>query len=132
MSEHDLPEDVRALIVELIDSVVQLEVLLLLHSDPDRAWSSDQLARELRIDARAAEQQLAILCSRGLLRCPEQAPQSYQYAPRSPALHQAVGGLQRAYTDRRVTVIGMIYSKPTDALRSFADAFRIRKERDDG
>ena len=29
----------------------------------------------------------------------------------------------------RVTVIGMIFSKPIDKIRSFADAFRIRKDK---
>ena len=36
--------------------------------------------------------------------------------------------LDRAYAERRVTVINLIFSKPIDKLRSFADAFRIKKE----
>jgi len=36
-----------------------------------------------------------------------------------------------SYADRRVTVIGLIFSKPVDKIRSFADAFRIRKDRSD-
>jgi predicted ArsR family transcriptional regulator len=132
LSEHDLPDDVRALIIDRIDSVVQLEVLLLLYGDASRTWTAADLARELRIDARAAEQQLDLLCSRALLSCTAASPRTYQYVRRSPADDAAIEGLQRAYADRRVTVIGLIYSKPTDPLRSFADAFRIRKDSNHG
>jgi hypothetical protein len=31
---------------------------------------------------------------------------------------------------RRVTVINSIYSKPIDKIRTFADAFRLRKDED--
>jgi predicted ArsR family transcriptional regulator len=132
LSEQDLPQDVRALIHDHIDSVAQLEVLLLLYGDTSRTWTAEDLARELRIDPRAAEQQLDLLCARGLLTCSDAPPRVYQYVSRPGALDNAVGGLQRAYADRRVTVIGAIYSKPTDPLRRFADAFRIRKDPENG
>ena len=43
-------------------------------------------------------------------------------------LHRAVAGLAREYAARRVTVIGLIFSKPVDKIRSFADAFRLRRD----
>jgi hypothetical protein len=43
-----------------------------------------------------------------------------------------VNDLARAYAERRVNVIALIFSKPATSLRHFADAFRLRKDRSDG
>lgn len=109
---------------------MQLEILLLLYGKKDRAWSSEDIARELRVDAAWVESQLGTLCTNGVLNCASTKPTTYQYQPRTAELDQAVAGLSEAYADRRVTVISMIFSKPIDKLRSFADAFRIRKDKE--
>jgi hypothetical protein len=67
----------------------------------------------------------------GLAAAAEGTPAQFRYAPRTPDLAGAVEELAQAYADRRVSVIGLIFAKPTDKLRSFADAFRIRKDRSD-
>lgn len=131
--EQDIPANVRTLVVQLIDSVVQLEALLLLHADPQRAWAPEDMAKELRIEAAGAQDQLTILASRGLVGIVDPDTGTYHYGPSSPELAEAVNGLAKAYADRRVTIIGLIYSQPaTDTLRSFADAFRFRKDPTDG
>jgi hypothetical protein len=58
-------------------------------------------------------------------------PAAFRFDPRTTELAQAIEELARAYADRRVTVIGLIFAKPLDKIRSFADAFRIRKDRSD-
>ena len=131
MSGGELPKDVRDLVIGHIDSVVQAEILLLLQSNPGQAYSAEQVGQVLRIDANGAEAQLAHLQSHGMLRAGPDGG-GYVYGPQSVQLSDAVAGLARAYADRRVTVIALIYSKPTDQLRSFADAFRIRKDKDRG
>jgi len=130
LTDSGLSQDVRALIVERIDSVVQLEVLLLLQAAPDRAWSAADVAQQLRIDPSWASGQLAELAARGLLAPSSDVPDSYRYAPAAPELDRAVAQLVRDYAERRVTVITMIFSKPMDKLRSFADAFRLRKDKE--
>jgi hypothetical protein len=121
-----IPPEVRALIAGL-DSVVQLETLLLLHRDPRREWTADEVAKELRINPTAAADQMNILCERGLLTCTRGNGVSYRDAPHSPKMAAAVDALEKTYAERRVTVITLIFSKPTDPLRSFADAFQIRR-----
>ena len=39
-----------------------------------------------------------------------------------------VTDLEKVYKARRVSVISFIYSKPTDPLRAFSDAFKLRKD----
>lgn len=130
--EEGISPEVRAFIAGQIESVVQLEMLLLLHTDPLRAWSADELAKELRIEPAWAGAQLLLLAQRGLLSVADSNGASYRYGPNTPELAQAVDGLAKAYTDRRVTVISLIYSKPVDTLKTFADAFRLRKDNPDG
>jgi hypothetical protein len=132
VSESEIPQEIRRLLAEHIESVVQVEILLLLHADPARARTAQDVARELRIDPTYAQTELANLSVRGMLRPTDKSAGAYQYAPASPQMDAAVNGLAKAYADRRVTVIGLVYSKPPDQIRSFADAFRLRKEKGDG
>ncbi len=125
-----LTEDVRQFLLDRIGSVVELETLLLLRRVP-REWSGEDLAGELRIERKAAAEQLAALAAKGLLVA---APGSerYRYGPDSDTVRRLVDGLAAAYEDRRVTVISLIYSQPRDTVQVFADAFRIRKDDADG
>jgi hypothetical protein len=46
-------------------------------------------------------------------------------------LAAAVDDLAAAYATRRFTVVELIFTNPSDQATAFADAFRIRKKRDD-
>ncbi len=122
---------VRRFIVDHVDSVEQLEILLLLHQHPGRTWDAEAVARELRISALSAGDRLEDQARAGLLARVEGSPGRFRYAPGTPALDEAVSGLATAYAERRVTVINLIFSKPVDKIRTFADAFRLRKGEDD-
>lgn len=131
-AEADIPADVQSLIVRHIDSVVQLEMLLLLHGQPQRIWSPHDIARELRIESGWTATQIDRLATRRLLTIVEEPTRGYRYGPGSTDLAQTIDRLAQVYADRRVRVIALIYSKPADSLRTFADAFRFRKEDNDG
>lgn len=128
MNSEPIPKSVAAFIADYIESLVELEALLLLFTHRDRVWTSSEIARELRIDRSWPQSELQGLCTRGILRCTPGAETTYQFAPRDPAMEQVVAHLAAAYADRRVTIIGLIFSKPVDKLKTFADAFRIRKD----
>jgi hypothetical protein len=129
MNREELPQAVQSFIAGHIDSAVQLELLLLIHRTR-ATWDASTVSAELKIDAGWAGSQLALLCDQGLLRCNPGPPAVYEYHPRTTELDAAVAALAAAYADRRVSVISLIYSKPTDNLRAFADAFRLRKRED--
>jgi hypothetical protein len=129
--QQDIPANVQALIAAHISSVVQLELLLLLHAQPDRDRTPTDISKELRVDAGWVAGQLRALCAAGLLVCTETPAPSFRYWPARPDLKDAVDGLAQAYAKRRVTVIGLIFSKPVDPIRSFTDAFRLRKDKEE-
>ena len=123
----------KAFIADQIDSVVQLEILLLLHGAAGRTFSAQDVARELRIDPGWAGPQLAELCARGALACTDGPPPSlYRYEPRSSEMRETIDLLARMYPTYRVTLTTLIFSKPPSPVRSFSDAFRLRRDRPDG
>ena len=129
MAETIAPE-VRGFLGDHIDSVLELELLLLLRAEPARGWTGGELAKELKIDPAFAAGQLDKFHAGGLLARTDAAEPAYRYAPQSPPLDAAVASVAAAYASHRVTIIGLIFSKPTSNLKSFADAFRIRKDND--
>lgn len=128
MSQAQIPEGVRAFVTQNIDSAELLETLLLVHSGPARDWSPEEVARSIYTVAAAATRRLEQLVAMGLARSNGAADPAYRYAPSSPALAGEVDALAQAYRANRVAVINLIYSRPPDPLRSFADAFKLRKD----
>lgn len=128
---NELPDDIRRFISMNIRSVAQLEVLLLLRADREREWSVDEVTRALYAAAGGMAEQLDDLLSKGLAYVTHAPEARYRYRPESGSeLDALVGALADLYRERRVSVISLIYSEPIDTARSFADAFRIRKEKD--
>ena len=132
MAENGVPREVNDFLVDNIDTVLELELLLLLRAEPARQWTADDLAKELKIDATFAAEQMAKFHQRGLLARTDAPAAAYRYAPQSPQLDATVAAVATAYATHRVTIIGLIFSKPTSNLKTFADAFRIRKDKSDG
>ncbi len=127
-----MPDDpaaqARKFIAHYITSVAQLEMLLLLRTNPTESWSAENLARELRVDTQWAETQLRQLRDSGLAECSGSPGSLYRFKAATPALDEAVTALSREYLIHRVSIIEAIYSKPSGSIRVFADAFRIKKE----
>jgi DNA-binding IclR family transcriptional regulator len=124
-----LPDEVRQFLHQNIESVEQLEVLLLLWRTPERGWTSDEAATAVYSHPSSVVRRLAMLLGQGLLR--EREAGCYQYAPRSAELHHTVTRLEHMYRERRVAVITLIASKPIENVRAFSDAFRIRKKKEE-
>ena len=123
----ELTEPIQRFIAENIASVAQLEVLLLLKDSSERVWTVEEVARSLYTGETLIAAHLADWETRGLLASEPNPPGAYRYSPSTPELAQLVIGLAEAYRARRVSVITEIYSKPVDKVRTFADAFRLRK-----
>jgi predicted ArsR family transcriptional regulator len=130
MPGRGIPDHVRRFVAANIDSVGTLEVLLLLRDRHDRDWTADQVARELRSARDAAADRLDYLEAHGLLTSSDDGNPAFRYGPSRPVLSRAVDDLASCYATRRVRVISLIYSKPSDQVLSFGDAFRLRKPPD--
>jgi hypothetical protein len=124
--ERLLPESVRAFILKYVDSVAQLEALLLTHSAGAQAWDVPQLARRLYISEQEAEDVLQALHRRGLVTREDRA---YRYGPVQEALRADVDALAAAYPRFLIPISNLVHSKPAASLREFVDAFKLREDR---
>ena len=128
MSDPDFPEDLRSFIQEYISSVDAAELLMLLARDPARKFSLRELIDALRptvLSEAAARRHLAHFGAQGFV--VSEAADVFQYNAATPALDEAVRALTKVYNERPVTLVRMIYAPKDEKIRSFADAFRIKK-----
>ena len=126
----ELSDEVSTFLRAHITSVMQLEVLLRLRDRPGDAVTPMQLSRDLGGSVDAAIACLLDLERSGLVeRSDDPGDLCYRYAPRDPRLASGLDAVADAYAKRKVAVVTAIFTAPADDLRSFSDAFRIRKDK---
>jgi hypothetical protein len=124
-----IPREVKRFLADKIDSVGQLEVLLLVRSDRERYWSASEVSAELRSGCTWAEVQLAYLHVEGLLAARQSNEATYRYDPARPDVEAMVARVSEAFETRRADVITLIFGqRPSERLRAFSEAFKLRRE----
>jgi len=125
----DFPQELRKFLADNVRSVAQLETLLLLRGGRNRGWSAAEVGSAIYMNAEMAELQLNELVNRGLLRAEHESETKFHFEPATELWDRLIGNLADLYRERRVSVITAIYSEPVDKIRTFAEAFRLRKEK---
>jgi hypothetical protein len=126
VQESGVPAPVRRFIAGHIESVGQLEVLLLLRAAADKEWTTDEVARAIVTQPASATGWLEQLRADGLVAL---NAERYRYCPPN-GVERAIDDLAESYAKYRVAVIGLIFSKPSEHVRDFPEAFRVRRRRD--
>jgi hypothetical protein len=124
-----LPSDIRQFIAQQIESVAQLEALFLLRRESHRSWNAEELARHLYLSDKMCQDMLGELARRGYV-AKDSEQKTFEYACADNQADETLGRLADLYAERRVAVIGEIYSNPISKVRTFAEAFRWRKDGD--
>ena len=124
----DIPKNVRTFLLTNIDSVGLLETLLILHEQPNREWTPDEINLELRSTLGAVKVRLARL--RGLRLASRSAEGRYRYAPDNETKAIAINDLAGFYRQYRLRVIDLLLSN-LNQLRDFSDSFRLWEDKDD-
>jgi len=129
MEDSAFSKEFLAFLRTAIPSVSAAELLLLLFRQPVRWWTLDDLLREIPAGASISQSDagncLETLRSCGLIESDTEKRLRYRAA--SAALDEQVRTLARAYEERPVTLIRMIYALRDSRIQSFADAFKFRK-----
>lgn len=132
MTNGIIPDDVQQFLMQYIDSVAQLEALLLLRADARAEWPTAEVAGRLYVSEREAAPLLQRLHADGFLAAEGDSAPRYRYQPASPELAQMVDRLAEVYAKHLVPVTNLIHSKPQPKpkprVQEFADAFKLRKE----
>lgn len=124
-----LPEEVRVFLEANIDSVDQLEILRVLGEDRQKEWSAAGIAREVQVQPKAIGSHLTALHARGLMVLTTRDTGLFcRYGPATPELEERMNRLLQVYRERPVTMIKLVYVRAREVLKTFADAFRLKKE----
>jgi len=121
-----LPAGVDRFLRGTVRSVWELELLLLLRQQRTRLWTADELVRDLRASVLIVGDSLDSLQKAGLVS--RNANEQYQYWPITPELDHLVDDVSAAYASSPVAVTEAILSSPSSSVRTFADAFKIKKD----
>ena len=128
MEDAQFSDDFCRFLQTTVPTVDAAELLLLLQRDPQRWWTPAEMVAALRpavLSDADATRYLEGYLARGLL---AQGPDKrLQYHPASDELGGYVRTLAQAYSERPVTLIRVIYALRDSKIRSFADAFKLRR-----
>ncbi|MEO5566911.1 MAG: hypothetical protein ABIR92_00370 [Gemmatimonadaceae bacterium] len=127
MAEAGLPKAVRDLVITRLHGMEEVEVLLLLAGEPS-GLKVEEIRERLRLPVSGLPlASLTRLAADGLLAADASDDTRYCYAVKDAATRHAVELLGIAYNEKPVTLVRLVYSRPSVA-QSFADAFRIKKD----
>ena len=124
MPDDVLPAELREFLENHIDSIAQLEALLLLRSAPDVLWDPQATAKRLYVGEREALGALAHLTTHGLI---GRHANGYRFDPRSDELLRGVSLIAEYYTTRLIPITKLIHTK-SQRIQQFADAFKLKKD----
>jgi hypothetical protein len=128
MIDPDFPAELRSFIRDYIPDIDAADLLLLLARNPDRDYDLAAMLKEAQptiIPETAARRHLALFRERGLIA--SVGEDAYRYGPGSAELEELVHALTKVYNERPVTLVRVIYALKDEKIRSFADAFKLKK-----
>ena len=115
-------------IVDEIDSVPQLEALLLFWKNRPQVWSCESLARALYVSPGVSRDIVAHLAQRHLIIEFEGSKGEFALNADSEEKERLLASLEAIYRRELVRISNMIHTKTSRGVRDFADAFRLKKE----
>lgn len=121
-----LPEDIRQFVLDNIDSIAEMEALVMLWRDPAVAWSIEQVVARLYIAPADAERTLERLAARGVAL---RGAGGHRAAALPEPTAATVQRLVHLYDTHLIAITNLIHSKPSASrVQQFADAFKLRKK----
>jgi len=123
MVSESIPDEVREFVQKYVDSIAQLEALLLLRRELSAPWNAAMVAKRLYITDGDASDVLRKLLGHGFLKFNRK---TYQYQC-PPELDTLVGHVADVYARQLIPMTHIIHNKP-GRIREFAEAFKLKKE----
>src|ERR1041384_15921 len=117
MTKQHISEGLKTFIREKIQTVLRLEVLLLLHCQQNRSFTVAEVANELNLEKETARDQLTALEAVGVVVYSNADKPRYRYEPVNASLRSMVEQLAAGYSRQRVPILSAILSKHSDRTR---------------
>lgn len=138
MQASEPPPDVQILLRDHIESYEQLELLLLMRADRATTWTEEALSARLHLASSLVGAALERLKAAGFLEEHRHGSERrYAYLGQSDTLEATINRLAAAYREYPIPIIKLMSANAierlrTSALRTFADAFILKKDKDRG
>lgn len=117
-------------IIEQIDTVPQLEALLMLWNSRPKQWSVVEAAKALYVPEDVASRTLQELARRGFISPVAGTPDYFCCEPLSAEKDNLLRAVDAIYRKELVRISTMIHAKAPAAIREFARSFRFTKDKD--
>jgi hypothetical protein len=124
---NEVPAYVLRFLQENIDTVPQLETLLMMSEAPDRSWLISDVASRNYITEQRAMDTLNALLRRGLVSL-EESPPRFRFNPANDTVRGLVADLARCYQANLSRITTLIHAKPSASITEFARAFDLKKD----
>ncbi len=124
MADDGIPADLRDFIIRSIDTVGQLEALLLLRTHSDEAWNPLRLAQRLYVNETEAAAIMVHLVAQELATAQDGFCRYNSTSSQVPTVDR----LAEAYARQLIAITNLIHTKPR-GIRAFADAFKIKRDK---
>lgn len=138
MHAASVPPELIAFVHDYFATYEQLQVLELLRHERSSPWTENQISDRLRLQSTLTRAALDCLCvSRLVAVRAENGMETFAYAPASVDLEHLVNQLLTTYKLQPIEIIRLMSANAiervrTAALRAFADAFVLRKDKGNG
>ena len=127
MAKADIPPAVLQFILKRIDTVTELETLLIMCADEARAWSVDDIASRIYVPAPGAAAVLHGISVKGLVSA-DASGRGYRFSPANDELRQVVQQTDAAYRTNLIPIATLIHNKASGPVQEFARAFSLKKD----
>jgi hypothetical protein len=130
MPDNELPYRVIRFVRDHVETLEQLEVLVLLSNSPERWWDAAAVAEALGLNVTIARDALERFASHNLLAISITTDVRYQLQPGTAMLRDASDAFAVACRTRRSAIFRLVTDTQQRAMHDFADAFRLRRHDD--
>ncbi len=124
-----IPQEIQRFLVDHIDSIAELEALLILREHRDKSWPCSMVADRIYSTEEVTADLLVKLAKRGFLTADEVTPTSFRYAPRSQEIARLLDQLAEVYAKYLVPVTDLVHKKSRRNIQDIAEAFKFKKEK---
>lgn len=122
---ESIPADIRQFVLRHIDSIAEMEALVMLSTSPQAWWDAQQVATRLYISVAEAERVLGRLAAQNLFK---QAEGRYRFARLHEDDAATVERLTEMYAKQLISITNLIHGKRSSRIQEFAEAFRLRSK----
>ena len=127
MKRAEIPAAVLEFVAKRIDTVTQLETLLIMSAEESRFWSVDEIAARVYVARPSAAAVLHALQEQRLIAV-DDAGTLFRFRPASEEERQTILQTAIAYRVHLIPIATLIHKKASGPVQEFARAFSLKKD----